>query len=800
MSGRIKAIDIHAFRGIPDLGLDLNGKSLLLRGENATGKSSIVEAIEFFFTGKISHLEGTRGLSLQRHGPHVDFQPNEVNVEITFDPGSVSLGRTFESGPRPPEAFQDYFQVAQKGTFILRRSQILEFIMTQPADRFRAIGSIMGIEPLDDIELEMMRLCEDLKGEIESKERETNRLIGDVSTIMGKDVAKLEDVVQALNEILQEADLPPILSLEDVDKRQEEMLRRIRRAESIDRIGALNEILAATKPAVIDEEISGELNALNGKVRHLLEEHIRLELSVVDLLELGGKVIEEESMDICPLCEQRIDRESVLARINNRLRTLRDLSEKASEVRTASIPIINKLRAIADKLNSTAAKIESFPELAEEKEELSKQVEFLSVFIAEVNAARGLKHEMPVQEFEQEKGQINGIWDSISTKCSQLIDDIGLTEEEKKVLDGVRLIEQIRSRCKDISRAYSELSNCQRRYGLAEKIYSTFSNTKKAKIQGIYNSIQGDIQSFHSMLHPNEPHTNIELTVALGRRASTEIKMESFGREGEDPRALTSEGHLDSLGLCIFLAFVKKFNEGCSLIVLDDVVTTIDARHRENICKLLLSQFGDKQLVLTTHDGVWYEQLCASQRAYGVDGKFKNLTIVDWYRDTGPIIRPYKPRWEVIQEKVASGDKRGAGNEGRQYLEWILAKICVSTDTHIPPKALEGQQYQVGDLLAPAKRRVEELVRDDDPIKARILEKFRNLEATIIMGNLLSHNNILAEQVSIEEVRSFCNCVHELHSVFMCPDCGHLINYYRNLGILRCSNSRCNNPIEVRTQ
>ena len=123
------------------------------------------------------------------------------------------------------------------------------------------------------------------------------------------------------------------------------------------------------------------------------------------------------------------------------------------------------------------------------------------------------------------------------------------------------MIEQAKSKTTELSRVRTELKIYQNRFDVAEKIYSTFSDTKKAKIQDIYDSIQGNIQNFYSILHPSEPHKNIELTVALGRRASTELRMESFGREGEDPRALTSEGHLDSLGLCIFLGFVKKFNE-----------------------------------------------------------------------------------------------------------------------------------------------------------------------------------------------------------------------------------------------
>jgi hypothetical protein len=273
--------------------------------------------------------------------------------------------------------------------------------------------------------------------------------------------------------------------------------------------------------------------------------------------------------------------------------------------------------------------------------------------------------------------------------------------------------------------------------------------------------------------------------------------MESFGRGGEDPRALTSEGHLDSLGLCIFLGFVKRFNEGCSLIVLDDVVSTIDAKHREDICKLLLKEFKDKQLIITTHDGVWYEQLRASQRAYGMEANFKNAVITNWHVESGPTIRPYKIRWERIQDKIESGDKTGAGNEGRQYLEWILERICEITQAPVPFKS--SGRYEVGELLIPVKKRLESLIKDD-AFKAKISNAFQDLESTIIMGNLLSHNNVLAEEVSIEEVNSFCMSAHNLHNVFLCPNCELLIRYYQDLKILRCSNPRCKNPIEVKTK
>jgi len=46
----IKSLSINSLRGIKELNLSLDGKGLIIFGENGTGKSSIVDALEFFFT------------------------------------------------------------------------------------------------------------------------------------------------------------------------------------------------------------------------------------------------------------------------------------------------------------------------------------------------------------------------------------------------------------------------------------------------------------------------------------------------------------------------------------------------------------------------------------------------------------------------------------------------------------------------------------------------------------------------------------------------------------------------------
>ena len=99
---RLKSICIHAFRGIPDLELQLDGKNLLLKGDNGTGKSSIVDALEFFFTGTVSHLEEAQGISVGKHAPHVDFKRKDVKISITINPGTITLEKTFQNTVNPP--------------------------------------------------------------------------------------------------------------------------------------------------------------------------------------------------------------------------------------------------------------------------------------------------------------------------------------------------------------------------------------------------------------------------------------------------------------------------------------------------------------------------------------------------------------------------------------------------------------------------------------------------------------------------------------------------------------------------
>jgi len=769
---------------------------LLLKGENGTGKSSIVEAIELFFTGKLSVFEGegTQSLSLRKHAPHKDFSNRDINIKVTFNPGHITLEKTFEKEPDPPKQLENYFQTAKNGTFILRRSQILKFITSVPADRFRAIASILGIEPLDNIELEMKRACDDLEGGIHFKRERMGNLLMEISKLLGEDISESKEVLSSVNRKLKEANLSTIASFDEIDKPADEMLKAFKKTTDMERVRKLNEIIQELESLRIDDKIADDLRSLNEKITPLLDERIKRELSITELLLKGRQAVEEAERNICPLCGQEVDREKLLKQIETRLYTLRQLSEEASEIRRTSVQLEEKLNLLLGKTKKMSLELEPFKSLSNVRTRLLRMLEFMEGFVDRVKSAKELKGGIPVEAFERNKVRLEKLLRSMSVKCQRAFEKIGVPVDWKNKMKVISLVNQIKAIINELDNIEKQLKIEERRYNLASKIYTTFSEIKKSKMDEIYKSIAGNIDAFYTTLHPNDPHKNIELSVSSGRRASTELKIESFGRTKEDPRAFTSEGHQDSLGLCIFLAFVKKFNVGCNFVVLDDVVSTIDAQHRELICKLLFEEFKDYQLFITTHDGIWYEQLRSHQRACGIEGKFKNLEITRWEPETGPLIESFKPRWERIQKRIDSSDKLGAGNEGRQYLEWLLKEICETTRATVPFK-IDGK-YVISDLWNPAKQCVSKLVKDDK-FREKVLQRFQELEATIIMGNLLSHDNPLAETVSIEEVKRFCEAIHELNDVFTCPNCGSFLKYYQDMKKLRCPNSKCEEPIEL---
>jgi hypothetical protein len=782
---KLKTLEIKATRGVVDLEILLNGRSLVLWGENASGKSSVVDALEFFFTGAIRHLVGTMGLSVARHAPHVDLGSDKLQVAVTFDPGAITLERSLASQPAVPSVLQPLWNDACSGAFILRRSHLLEFIHADPADRFRAIASMIGAEPLDEVELAMKHAHDRFEGERSGEKSERDRIEQRLQKLVG-----VGPTIDLLNREVLALGLSPVSSLHAVPSKVEEWLRSAKRSDQ-ERVASLQKLKTTAEQAGVPPGLAEQLAKYRQAHSKLLSQREKLDrLSEAALLEQGERLIELSGLPKCPLCEQPIDLQETLARITARRRVLQELSEEASNLRQQQATLLTSLRTLEQRGSDTEQVFAVIPE--KDRPGVQKAVEEFRTrcndAIQAIESSSDFAGECNVQPLLAVIPRHEALCSKLVTDADQEQQALALTARDQAILSLAGKANEVATLSGQLHEQTKKLKQAEELRRRAQYVFGTFVSCKKAEIRRIYDAIQTDVCRFYDILHPGEPHKDFQLVLAEGRRASTDLRINAFGQPDEDPRAFTSEGHLDSLGLCIFLAFVRNFRAACPLVVLDDVVMSIDSGHRDRVAKLLLTEFQNWQLIITTHDEIWLDELERHQRAYHADGRFLNLRILRWSLAEGPVVFRYKPRWERIKSKLDDADKTGAANDGRQFLEWILMEICTGTDARGAPIRTDGR-YTVSDLQEPARTRLGRLLPG---LTSEIDQLFQEITLASGPGNLLSHENFNAQSMSVPEITRFCEAVKALADWYQCDCCGRTPVYSQAARQICCPNERCN--------
>jgi len=77
----------------------------------------------------------------------------------------------------------------------------------------------------------------------------------------------------------------------------------------------------------------------------------------------------------------------------------------------------------------------------------------------------------------------------------------------------------------------------------------------RTRVEAIVSKCSSAIQRLWSILHPNEPIEDVHLTTSEDK--AVEIELKFFGKPQPSPRLTLSEGHRNSLSLCIFLAVAE---------------------------------------------------------------------------------------------------------------------------------------------------------------------------------------------------------------------------------------------------
>ncbi|MGY2959892.1 energy-coupling factor transporter ATP-binding protein EcfA2 [Pseudomonas sp. TE36184] len=167
------------------------------------------------------------------------------------------------------------------------------------------------------------------------------------------------------------------------------------------------------------------------------------------------------------------------------------------------------------------------------------------------------------------------------------------------------------------------------------------------------------------------------LWLPLAENGKIEIEFSAEPGVRYDALVILSEGHIKCLGLAILLA--KNIDQGCPVVIFDDVVNAIDDEHRNGIWRTFFEDdlLGGKQVILTSHAEEFLHRI---QQELGV----QRAQLIKVYKflpregehhlrvDADP---PTKNYVLLAQASLAAEEKRDALRHSRPAIESLTDRL-----------------------------------------------------------------------------------------------------------------------------
>lgn len=730
MGERITRLTMRAFRAVPgELTIDLtNGASIVILGDNGTGKSSVTDALEFFFTGQVQPLarEG-RGIV-----HHVGSQRDDTAVEV--DTTSELNGiATLDQGSTDAHA------LAGRETFILRGRTLAEFIDKTKGEKWRSLFEILGLGQVDQVRLDLQQARNALESELTSARTQRDaaaRALRD----LGHEPTE-ESLLGAIGTSAERAGVAPPQSL-DAAFSQDWAAQVGERANVVQRsahVGLLAKNLAAAPPFPADAFVkawNGVINSLKG-----------VDLSRVRLVEVADDLLEKTgAVDSCPLCGQSVHD--------------RELREHLKAILLETAKWSQAIENAARRLSQFA---ETLASCWQQRTALRNQVRGLAVQVPELPPSPSDQLRVSLDRRTQvdvnvlaESSQRLSDWDSAAVKLT--LEGLPTVKPEDEAL--VKFLELVQLGKRWFA-SEAVFAKAERAVRIAERLHDGYLGHQSAYFQDVLDLTSGRVAAIYERLHPGERISNV--AVETWGDKGVELALDFHGQRHRPPHAVLSESHLNSLGIALFLAMAETFNENLGFLILDDVVNSVDIDHRGHLAELLAGEFQGWQLIVLTHDHIFYEHL--RRRA----PQWHTMEISSWSFEEGPRLLGYDTGGllEKARDRLESGDFQGAATKARRALEEILQEACEGMGASLPfRRGLHNDRREAQELIMGSRRGLKEH-KALSPELANLLAALEaDLQAAL---NVESHAS--TSWASQEEVKACLERLEELDAQWTCPTC-----------------------------
>jgi DNA repair exonuclease SbcCD ATPase subunit len=791
---RLIELEIENVRGITHLKLKPDGKNFVIWGPNGSGKSAVVDAIDFLLTGRISRLmgEGTGNITLNDCGPHIDHEPKDAVVRAILKLSGIrdsieikrcmNKNRVLECEDSMKPILEPVLSLASRGQHILTRREILKYITSDGSTRAREIQDLLNITEIDKIRKALVKVENDLKKErdavgnaIETAKGATN------ATIQEKrfQESKVLEFINKARKILGGKEISSNLS--------KELKIGLTPHSTVLKENAVNvtlferDIQNLQKTTV--EEYQTDIKVKDEQLREVITT-IRSDPELLKsfnrhrLIELGISMIDDTGN--CPLCDTSWPEEKLREYLEKKMSNIKIVAQNREMVSKLSNNILTQVNITRGSLNNVIDVIRN----TGNDEQCKSLTAWSTDLIRLSNALNDAIEKYPSSDFNSDMVKKMLMPEDVTNKLNAYIEDV--KEKAPQITPehtAWDILTRLEENLKALEKAQDEYEIADISYKRAVILLGSFEKARDSVLGNLYNEVKERFVELYKELHGSDEQDFNAIIEPDG--AALNFEVDFYGRGTFSPHALHSEGHQDSMGLCLYLALSERLAEGLiDLIILDDVVMSVDSNHRRDICRILASSFPSRQFLITTHDKTWANQM----KSEGVVDRNSMIEFYNWNVDTGPQVNYQVDLWDKIENDLKKNDIPNAAARLRRGLEEYFGSVCDSLQVAVKYK-LNGQM-ELGDFTIPLLNEYRDLIKKAKKSASswgnnEIKDKFDELDSIrsgiytrtyaeqwAINANVHYNNWI---NFSDNDFRPVAEAFQDLCSLFVCSSCGGIL-------------------------
>lgn len=790
---KVLELEINEFRGIPHLSLTMEGKSFAISGPNGSGKSGVIDAIDFALNGTIARLSGSgmAGVSIQNHGPHVRsrHEPGEAWVKLKFhDTASGESGtvlRTVEHpnrvnlDPDTPALRTALEKMRQHPEITLSRRHIVNFILTEPAKRAEKVHALLQLNSLGEQRRALRSAVTKLKQERTNAEVAQTNARSALLRHLGIREFTNAKILGLINEKRRTVGLPEI----DILKWETDFKDGVETTGvSFDKSSALRDIHALIALRENTDQLDTAMSRLATEIAGIGNDSAMLDaLNHRGFVSTGLSLVQENAL--CPLCDTQWDSTDQLRQhLEQKINLAEEAERQGRAVKEAGanvLKIIKEERSTVVLVQQLAI-VWATPKWQATLQEWHDALVLVESFLSDLASILAKREMIEARLLVRPPSDLDETLKALSLRLEAQPDASAKVAAQNFLTVAAERWEQVH-----LASQTSEIA--KETHSLSEKVYNTYCDVVDSSLMELYSEVEHRFSHFYQRINSDDESTfRAELIPSAG---SLDLAVDFYSFGMFPPGAYHSEGHQDSMGICLYLALVEKIlGSGFTMSVLDDVVMSVDSNHRREFIELLRVEFPNVQFIITTHDEVWAKQMQSSRL---IDRRAQ-IRFRGWSVNAGPVYERGKIFWDRIDEDLEHNDVPGAAHKLRRGLEAELREVAEALRARVVYRG--DTNYELGELLDAIKGRYNDWLK-----KAAHSANSWNNRSEVERVAQLQADRSNAESAQSEENWAINALVHYNEwASFTKSDFTPVVDAWREfLGLFLCGNPDCDTWIHV---